>query len=72
MGGCGGDYLPPEGFAAPEHLAVLDSAWVRALELCQALDVWYVWHVEVAARYDDGVEALFPPLVVGTVLALLP
>lgn len=51
---------------------MLDSARVRALELCQALDVWDVRHVEVAARHDDGVEALFPPSVVGTVLALLP
>lgn len=51
---------------------MLDSARVRALELCQALDVWDVWHVEVAARHDDGVEALFPPFIVGTVLALLP
>ena len=51
---------------------MLDSAWVRALELRQPLDVWYVRHVEVAARHDDGVEALFPPFVLGPVLALLP
>ena len=72
VSGCGRDYLPPECFAAPEHLAVLDSARVRALELCQALDVWDVWHVEGAAGHDDGVEALFPPFIVGTVLTLLP
>ena len=50
---------------------MLDSARVRALELRQPLDVWYVRHVEVAARHDDGIEALLPPLVLGSVLALL-
>jgi hypothetical protein len=51
---------------------VLDSAWVRLLELCQPFDVRYVRDVEVAARDNDGVETLLPPLVVGPVLALLP
>jgi hypothetical protein len=68
----GAPYLPSVGLAAPKHLAVLDSARVRLLELRQPLDMWYVRHVEVAARYDDGVESLLPPLVVGPVLALLP